>query len=226
MYKLIPVRKDKENINQALMLFAALLESRQIDLRKIYSHFTELILCHWYGRYRSFTNVWQSSDFDFAARDAVYGYLAFTNTLRQLNLLKNLPPMDNVTKENIAEDLQNFFKAMDYQPEQCALFYLGRALNQAAYAQQKKGNKKAVLEKLNYNGMDKRSIFRLSTDLFEKAKQYDIVEKMQWHLGEFNQRFNLNNWKMNPQEALFFILSGYTYKNQFSSAEIIEADKE
>lgn len=226
MYKLIPVRKDKENINQALMLFAALLESRKIDLRKIYHHFTELILCHWYGRYRSFTNVWQSSDFDFAARDAVYGYLAFINTLRQLNLLKNLPPMDNVTKENIAEDLQNFFKAMDYQPEQCALFYLGRALNQAAYAQQKKGNKKAVLEKLNYNGMDKRSIFRLSTDLFEKAKQYDIVEKMQWNLGEFNQRFNLNNWNMNPQEALFFILSGYTYKNQFSSAEIPEADNE
>ena len=118
---------------------------------------------------------------------------------------------DNVTKENIAEDVQSFFDAMDYQPAQSALFYLGRALNQAAHAQQQKGNKKAVLEKINYNGMDKRSIFRLSTDLFEKAKQYDIVNKMQWNLGEFNRRFDFNNWDMNPQEALFFILSGYTY---------------
>jgi len=212
MYQLIPVRKDKENINQALSLFASLLESRKLDLKKLYQHFTELILCHWYGRYRSFTNVRSFySDFDFAAKDAVFGYLAFINTLRQLNILKNSPPMDNVIKENIAEDVQNFFDTMDYQPAQCALFYLGRTLSQAAYAQQKKGNKKAVLEKINYNGMDKRSIFRLSTDLFEKAKQYDIVEKMQWNLAEFNRRFEFNNWNMNPQEALFFILSGYTY---------------
>ncbi len=212
MYRLVPVRKDKENINQALILFAAILESRKIDLKKLYKHFSQLILCHWYGRYRSFTNVSSYyKEFDFAAKDAVFGYLAFINTLRQLNLLKNVSPMENVSKENIAEEVHNFFNAMNYQSSQCALFYLGRALNQAAYAQQKKGNKKAVLEKLNYNGMDKRSIFRLSTDLFEKAKQYDIVEKMQWNLGEFNRRFDFNNWSMNPQEALFFILSGYTY---------------
>lgn len=227
MYRLIPVRKDKENINQALILFAAILESRKIDLRKIYQHFSELILCHWYGRYRSFTNVRSFyNDFDFAAKDAVFGYLAFINTLRQLDLLKNVPPMDKITKENIAEDVQNFFHAMNYQPEQCALFYLGRALNQAAYAQQKKGNKKAVLEKLNYNGMDKRTIFRLSTDLFEKAKQYDIVEKMQWNLAEFNRRFNLNNWNMNPQEALFFILSGYTYGIKSNNDSVAEPDNE
>ena len=229
MYRLIPVRKDKENINQALILFAALLESRKIDLRKLYQHFTDLILCHWYRRYRSFTNVRSFyTDFDFAAKDAVFGYLAFINTLRQLNLLKNLSPMDNATKENIAEDVQNFFQAMNYQPAQCALFYLGRALNQAAYAQQKKGNKKAVLEKINYNGMDKRSIFRLSTDLFEKAKQYDIVEKMQWNLAEFNRRFEFNNWNMNPQEALFFILTGYTYgiKSNTSSGNEPEIDNE
>jgi len=213
MYRFIPVRKDKENVNQALKLFACILEGRKVELRNLYRHFTELALCHWHSRYVSFPNVNKfNSDFDYAAKDAVFGYLAFINTLRQLNLLKNEPPMDDKKiTGSIAEEISDFFAAMNYQPAQCSLFYLGRALNQAAYAQKQKGNKKAVLEKVNYNGMDKRSIYRLSTDLFEKGKQYDILEKIQWNLAEFNRGFDFNKWDMNPQEALFFILSGYTY---------------
>jgi len=213
VYRLIPVRKDKENVNQALILFATILEGRKVESKKIYQHFTELVLCHWYERYKSFTNVNKFyADVDFALKDAVFGYLAFFKTLKKLNLIKNQAVMDKKTvAENIAKEVSNFFDAMDYKPEQQALFYLGRALNQAAYAQQKRGNKKAVLEKINYNGMDRRSIYRLSTDLFEKGKQYDVLEKMQRNLGRFNKGFDFNNWNTNPQEALFFILSGYTF---------------
>jgi len=218
MYRLVPVRKDKENVNQALTLFAAVLEQRKIELRKLYTHFTELILCHWYGRHKSFTNVRSMyKEFDFAAKDAVFGYMAFIYSLKKLNLIKNLPPMDEKSINDIAKELDSFFEAMEYNSSQKALFFLGKALTQVGLAQEKKGNKKTVLNKVNFNGMDKRSIYRLSTELFEKGTQYNqdnnkpLLEKIKWNLAEFNRRFEFNTWNMNSQEALFFLLSGYTH---------------
>jgi len=218
MYRFVPVRKDKENVNQALTLFAAVLEQRKIELRKLYTHFTELILCHWYGRHKSFTNVRSMyKEFDYAAKDAVFGYMAFIYSLKKLNLIKNLPPMDEKPINDIAKELESFFEAMEYNSSQKALFFLGKALTQVGLAQEKKGNKKTVLNKVNFNGMDKRSIYRLSTELFEKGTQYNqdnnkpLLEKIKWNLAEFNRRFEFNTWNMNPQEALFFLLSGYTH---------------
>lgn len=219
MYRLIPVRKDNQNINQALILFGAVLEQRKVELEKLYTHFTELILCHWYERYKSFTNVRSKyENFDYAAKDAVYGYMAFIYSLKQLNLIKNLSVMDKEKPTvDIARDLEAFFDAMQYTHAQKALFYLGQALTQVGLAQEKKGNKKTVLNKVNFNGMDKRSIYRLSTDLFEKGTQYNqdnnkpLLEKIKWNLAKFNRGFDFNTWNMNPQEALFFLLSGYTF---------------
>ncbi len=220
MYRLVPVRKDNENINQALILFAAVLEQRKIELRKLYTHFTELVLCHWYERYKSFTNVRNKyENFDYAAKDAVYGYMAFIYSLKQLNLIKNLSVMDKEKpKSNIAEQEEKFFGAMDYTSAQKALFFLGKALNRVGYEQEQHKNKKTVLNKINFNGMDKRSIFRLSTDLFEKGTQYTtkkdgvpLLDKIKYNLTKFNKSFDFNSWDMNPHEALFFLLSGYTF---------------
>ena len=60
--------------------------------------------------------------------------------------------------------------------------------------------------------MDAKALFRLHNDLFEKAKQYDAIDRITWDLGEFNRRFHPENWPLNPQEALFFLLAGYTYR--------------
>jgi CRISPR-associated protein Csh1 len=216
MYGAIPIRKDQKQ-NPALQLFGAILEQRMISSRVLFQHFTELILCYRYGRYRAYANIYnpQKDDyFDFLAKDAVFKYLAFMYALRNLNQLTNDEPMSEETNvsPSIAEELTAFFRKLSFTPSQEALFFLGRAVNQIAFAQKGKGNKKRVLEKLNYNGMDAKSLFRLHNDLFEKGKQYDVVDKVTWDLGEFNRRFNLNQWNMNPQEALFYLLSGYTYR--------------
>ncbi len=227
VFKIIPARKENQNQNKSLLFFGSILENRKIEIDRIYQNFTELILCHWYQRYKSYSNIYSHfNDFDFAAKDAVFKYLALIHSLKQLNLIKNFSKMEDmtITSESISKELESFFSAMDYTPSQQALFYLGRALSQIAYEQGKKGNKKTVLNKLNYNGMDKRSIYRLSTDLFEKGKQYDFVDKIQWNLGEFNQRFDFNNWNMNPQEALFFLLTGYTFRIKSNVEPISETN--
>ena len=211
MYYALPVRSDKENINRALQLFAAILEQRQIDEDRLYKFFTDLVLCHYYKRYRGYKNILENSNLDFAIKDAVFKYSAFIHSLRQLNLLKITDMSTGTTVQNTDEEIKDFFEKMQYREDEQALFYLGRMLNQTAYLQEQKGNKKNVLDKLNYNGMDAQTIYRLSTDLFDKARQYNATDKIKWNFAKFNELFKINDWKMNPQKSLFFILAGYTF---------------
>ena len=105
--------------------------------------------------------------------------------------------------------IEDFFRSMNFENHQKALFYLGRMLSSVAYIQ--KDKKKTVLDKLNFNGMDKNDIQRLRNALIEKAKQYNEVDKVIFNDARFSEYFDYNNWSTNPNEALFFILTGYSF---------------
>ncbi len=226
VYTLIPVRKDKEKKNEALNLFKQVLEKRPIERAKLFGYFKELILCHYYGRYASYTNIRENSEFDFAIRNAVFQYLAFIQILKQFNLIKPMEEnqfeeveelsLDAAPEEQVLPEYQQkieaFFERMEYKPEHQALFYLGRVLNTVAQTQYKKEHKnKPVLKKLNYNGMDRDDIRRLYHDLREKTQQYNIHKFTETNLSRFSMLFKHERWTMKPEEALFFILSGYAF---------------
>lgn len=230
-YQIIPQRKDKEKKNEALHIFKSILENRQIEKQVLFKHFSDLVLCHYFHRYEGYKNVKRFGDdfFDFAIRDAVFKYLAFFKALNKLNLISN---MDNTIENQETEEIEsleqstnklleyqqkidNFFTQMNYIPYQKALFYLGRMLSSVAYIQ--KDKKKTVLDKLNFNGMEKTDILRLRNALMEKAKQYNEVDKVIFNDSRFNEYFDFNRWVddnnkiVNPNEALFFILTGYSF---------------
>ncbi|WP_018621539.1 TM1802 family CRISPR-associated protein [Spirosoma luteum] len=226
VYTLIPVRKDKEKKNEALNLFKQVLEKRPVEREKLFSYFKELILCHYYGRYAGYTNIRENTEFDFAVRNAVFQYLAFIHILNQFNLINPMEENQTDDPEEITLDaapeeqvlpeyqqkVEEFFVRMNYKPEHKALFYLGRVLNTVAQTQYKKEHKtKPVLKKLNYNGMDRDDIRRLHRDLVEKTQQYSIHRYTESTLSRFMMLFNHENWTMKPDEALFFILSGYSF---------------
>ncbi len=105
---------------------------------------------------------------------------------------------------------------MEYQDAHRALFYLGRALNKVAQVQAEKGYKsKPIMDKLNYSGMDAKAIVRLSEDLMEKVKQFQLRKEPKKNpekaLRRFSDYFKYIGWNMPPEEALFFILSGYSF---------------
>src|SRR5699024_6987465 len=108
-----------------------------------------------------------------------------------------------------SDRIEAFFNLMDFNDEQKAMFFLGRMLNAVAYLQKDKN--KTVIDKVNYNGMDRDDIMRLRIDLFEKAKQYGKPEKVKFSDSHFGQYFNFSHWDMSPQEAVFFILTGYSF---------------
>jgi CRISPR-associated protein Csh1 len=221
MYFIIPQRKDKEKKNEALGIFKAILERRKIESKVIFNHFSNVILCHYYKRYDAFKNVrkYGNDAFDFAIRDTVFKYLAFIQVLKHLNLLENMEenqnqelaliPIEETNPTDFGEKIEQFFTTMNYNDAQRAMFYLGRILSTVAYIQQDK--KKTVLEKVNFNGMDKKDIQRLRLGLIEKAKQYQEVGKVIFNDSLFTKHFDFNNWSMSEQEAVFFLLSGYSF---------------
>ena len=226
VYTLIPVRKDKEKKNEALNLFKQVLEKRAVDRAKLFGYFKELILCHYYGRYAGYANIRENTEFDFAVRDAVFQYLAFIQILNQFNLISPMDENQSADPEEVTLDaapeeqilpeyqqkVEDFFERMNYKPEHRALFYLGRVLNTVAQTQYKKEHRtKPVLKKLNYNGMDRDDIRRLHRDLVEKTQQYSIHRLTESTLSRFMMLFKHEDWTMKPDEALFFILSGYSF---------------
>ncbi len=226
IYYLIPVRKDGEKRNAALMIFKSVLERRQIPYDKLIEFFSELILCHRFGRYAGY-NIIPSSNFDFAVRNAVFQYLAFFQFLKKIKLLameeKTTPSAATLEEKNTA--ILTFFDRMAYSDDQRALFYLGRVLNSVGRAQFDKGHKnKPILQKINYNGMDAAALKRLHADLFEKSKQYEIMKYTDGPFSRFTDLFKdapNDRWdkRMKPEESIFYLLSGYSFRTQ---KEVVE----
>jgi CRISPR-associated protein Csh1 len=217
LYTMVPLRKDKEKKNELLAIFKMIFENRKIDCNKIYRHFCDLVLCHHFKRYKAYKNIKETDEkyFDFAIRDSVFKYLALITFLKQLNLLIGmeqnetiLSPTEEIPNE-YGQRIELFFKQMSYNNDQKAMFHLGRMLNAVAYIQKDKN--KNVLEKVNFSGLDKSDILRLRNSLMEKAQQYNKVDKVIFSDANFSEHFNYNNWKMKPEESVFFLLSGYSF---------------
>lgn len=218
-YQLIPVRKDKEKKNKVLALFKAILENRKIETNLIFEYFCELMLCHYYGRHTAYKNINDYSAggnrkrddyFIWACRDSVFKYLAFIQVLKRLNLINMETTNETASKkQKIKEQVEQFFKKMGYSEAQKAMFHLGRMLNAVTYIQRDK--KKTALEKVNFSGMDRDDIVRLRISLVEKAKQYGEIDKVIFHDARFGESFDFENWSMSSQEAVFFLLTGYSY---------------
>jgi CRISPR-associated protein Csh1 len=227
IYTMIPVRKDKEKKNVALLLFKAVLENRPIDKTTVFQYFKELILCHRFGRYAAYTNIYSNDVFDFAVRNAAFQYLALIHILKQFNLLKDMDV--NATTAHSKEspkDYQgkiiHFFEKMGYNDDQKALFYLGRVLANVAYAQVKAKHKnKPILNKINYNGMDLGSLAKLVIDLSEKTQQYTLHASNEWLMSLFTDFFKPNGWdiRVGREEALLYLLLGYSFRTAKEKAD-------
>lgn len=215
VYGLIPVRKDKEKKNIALQLLKSILEQRKVEPQQLFQHFTELLLCHYYKRYKSYTNIRddEKKDFGFVIRDCVFKYFAFIEALKKLKLIdmaqEEQTAVVEETTSSYEKRIDDFFKKMQFTTKQKAMFYLGRMLNTVVYMQKDKS--KTAIDKVNFNGMDRDDIVRLRKDLFEKAKQYREPQKIIFSDSNFGSHFDFNSWDMNPQEAVFFLLTGYSF---------------
>lgn len=230
VFNFIPIRKEKDKRNAALALFKAILERRRISPEGIFLHFTDLIQLHRFGRGGYNITPTSKDFFDVAARNAVFQYHAFFNFLKKIKLLdmEAKTVISEATLEEKNTAVSAFFERMGYSDDQRAMFYLGRILGSVGRAQFEKGHKnKPVLQKVNYNGMDAASLKRLHADLFEKSKQYEIFKYTDSLFSRFTDLFidsPDNRWdkRMRPEESLFYLLSGYSFRTLKEVDEEVE----
>jgi CRISPR-associated protein Csh1 len=229
IYNLIPVKNGKRN--DVLILFKAILEQRPVFRKNLFEHFIELVKCHWFQR-KSADNVKpiDKKNFDFATRDAVFQYHAFFQFLKKIKLLDmdDKTPVSAATLDEKNASISAFFERMAFTDDQRSVFYLGRILNNVGYAQHKKGHpSKPILGKVNFNGMESVALKRLYADLFEKCKQYDILRSNEGNFSKFTDLFKdevKDKWdkRMKPDETLFYLLSGYSFRTSKESTEGLE----
>jgi CRISPR-associated protein Csh1 len=71
------------------------------------------------------------------------------------------------------------------------------------------------LDKIAFQGMNKNKLVMLTTEIFEKLKQYKVLgydnEKI---FAQFKMLLhkNIGDWKLNDVMNVFYILSGYSYR--------------
>ncbi len=213
----IPVRKEHEKTNVALKLLSQILEQLPINREQLFSHFVELILCHYYQRHKSYTNIYEYENFDKAVFDSVTKYLYTFNLLKSLNLIdmeeNKLGNNKTSEFEENSNKIEQFFSEMGYSQQQQSLYWLGRMVNTIGRAQFNKNHKnKPVLNKINYNGMDYSKIKQLFVDVFELANHYNVVDNINFSSKQFTEKFPADEdmWQLTPQESVFYILSGYS----------------
>lgn len=115
----------------------------------------------------------------------------------------------------LKDDTKSYIQDMGYNEQQTAMFLLGYLIGEVGNAQYKRSvdGQKPILNKINFNGVDKNKIIRLTRDVFARLKQEKILIYNEVIFQEYKRLLdsNLNCWELDKDENLFYILSGYAY---------------
>lgn len=234
IYNIIPVKTKESKKNYAFEIIDAILEGKQVDVQTLFFHFKELALYYYLDRGQiktSYDNIYPKSDkksdkkkFDFLINEAILKYLVLIKTLKDNNQLINHKFLEGYMEENkqskkpnFEEEITKLFDMHGYNDMQKAMFYLGRMVSIIGSKQyEKRHEQKPILQKINFNGITLREITKLRSELYEKARQYNT--DIAYFDSLFSKYFNYNDWKLSPNEALFFLLNGYSFGINISKA--------
>lgn len=173
--------------------------------------------------------------FDLKVFDCMY----YVNFLERFGSLIGGEGME-VDKLNVSDEIKSYIKEMGYNEQQTALFLLGvligaigREQNKRQREREQEGTYKPILNKINFNGMDKYRIMKLSNQIPSKLRQEKIQQYYEGIFSAYKYLLdkNIQNWKLNKDEDLFYLLSGYGYqtmrrKNEKDNEEVVNNDKE
>lgn len=132
-------------------------------------------------------------------------------------------------------DIKSYVEKMEYDEEEIAMFLLGYLMGQVRNTKRKDIHKnsqkssinaeykESIFNKLNYTGINEIKIMRLTKKIFEKLEEGKMRGYTKAISNELKRILDLNikKWKMNKQENLFYVLSGYVY----NIASIMLSDK-
>ena len=121
-------------------------------------------------------------------------------------------------KDKLDDATQKYLEEMGYSGRQSALFLLGTLIGSIGIEQSKIGggtDRKPILNKVNFSGMPLSKVLRLSNEIFEKLRQYKVLDySNETTFAVMRHLFDMysDDWDLTPQDNVYYILSGYAYK--------------
>jgi CRISPR-associated protein Csh1 len=254
IYRLITVHTNKNgdqlDVHRVLSVYKSLLCKYRMDSQVLIQYALEALdkglkqLAK--EQSNQFPNMrlnWFKEKTDFYIRHIVMKYIALIHTFQTLGLLEQeaFDAFKEVAKLEAAEEkrdliaeTEQFLDDNGFTREQRGLFYLGALINKIGLAQYHKEHKhKPILNKIQYQGMNRNEVLRLHLEVCEKVTQYARGENSGWRLDceRLMERFcfytgnpDSQKW-LSEQHNVFFIMSGYSYMvRYYSNQELQDAE--
>lgn len=217
IFYLFPVRKDLPG--NILEVYDSILSKKPLNERKIIKDFLEVVTIYYYDKYNGYyhTKPKNENSVFWKVIDHIFTSNQFIMYARELNILQGGGgSMNYEDLDVIGTDLRKYVETLELDEQKTGLFLLGVLLSEVARAQVNKGDgKKVILEKLNYYGMPQSKIKIFSNELFEKLKQYKVLNahtELVYALAKKYLDISDKNWTLSPQENVYWIKSGYAYQ--------------
>ncbi len=225
IYYAIPISDNDVAYSKFLEVLDAIFSDRKVDYSFLIDQFAEVIRIIHFGR--NGYNISPKSSLEFKTIQLNFALLFFN----KLNLLRGLKMNESKGNIVVPEEITKFWNDIGtYDDPRKALFLLGYIVGNVGNRQYLSGHKtKPILSKMNFQGMSIQTIIRLTNDIFEKLTQYKILGYNETLFHQYKRLVDTysNNWPLNNQENVFYILSGYSFSTyQAITAGKIEPPKE
>lgn len=211
VYNMIPVRLNKDGSNveykDVMEAYDALFTCKAMN--KVHVISNAIGVFKTIRLEKTGYNINPKSSLDFKILESNM-YLKF---LQHMGCLKEGKAVD-VSSMQLKQNIKDYITTMGFGEQEAALFLMGILIGEIGNSQYKRTDgQKPILNKLNFNGIDKAKIKRLKNEILNKLTQEKIRNYNEMTYSQMSMLLdaNINNWKLNKDENLFYILSGYAY---------------
>lgn len=216
IYYLHPIKLQDGNPAQyqrILSVYEDLFCQRRLRKERVFMNIAKVLQIVWRQRLGYNVSNTDLQYFPYKVLEAMF-YVAFLQNFGSLEGGENMLDSSSLT---INDELKEYMNTMHYNEQQAALFLLGILIGSIGREQSKRsgeGTYKPILNKINFNGMDKTRIVKLSGDIFNKLRQEKVLRFTE---GTYNAHAyllgkNRESWNLSKDEGLFYLLSGYSFQ--------------
>ncbi len=217
IYHIVPLRISSDGkllgIQKLVEIYDAIINEYYVDQRGLIEDFVRCIGAKYHG-IKKYHNVYG----DNSKRDIDVSYVLKTNQL--LKLLGKAG--GSVMHSGFPRNYEDYVEKAGFDEKEIALFLLGTVIADIGHAQISKYGRKPILDKINFQGMHLERLKILYNDVQEKVHQLKLyhLESILSRSRELFDR-NLKSWDLNPFENVYYILSGYAFRNALNRKEEI-----
>jgi CRISPR-associated protein Csh1 len=236
LFYLLPLRQRDRQVETKpyLELLDALLVGRPLSVQALIPQLLETAAIHRFERYEAHAHD-RPNDPERALVLHLLQAQLFLRYLKELGQLHGLDEDEGgerramtmtetmagqaaeIERELVDEGLRAWMDGVGLTGVRRGLFLLGVLIGKIGSTKEQRESGKPILNKVNFQGMDRLKVLRLANEVYEKLRQYKIADyneglyaAMKAHLDRGISTDELGT----PAENAYWVLAGYAYETQ------------